>query len=580
MKKIFLLLICLFINSEVYAYYSSDPEYNGGYVMPDLYNTGPITPKAKLVDFGEKYPEVKTDTTRYVIDAKSAEKYNYTFEGFKSTKQIIINGVSNVTIKDFFIEMGEIDFFAIRIADFNNVGQPKNILITDGEITGSKSAVFMGDEYTARRIYVHDYYGDAFKVGNNQVIESCYIGSGGIKEGAHADGFQVSFQSSNYKLLGNRFDMLQISGKYRANANLFLSLEKEYSDNATFNYNWLNGGGYTMYLFEYEDNKYTNVSFKNNIFGNGYRFKPINSNMQDKVKGFDTFIYAEEEDVPFIGSVVFYNQNGSRISDLKNTKGKIKILANAANYTPNEQNITLVAKLYNYKDELVKTYKQNNTIIRNMNGKEYLKSNGEVIKQVTLNDFPQNVATTLEINDLPSNLDGYYIKVEVYKEGINNKTLRTSKITNSRKREYKLKDLQVEVIKSEYEIAEEVTKDNFKVTALYTDDTKKVITNYTISPQIIKEDTKTITISYNENGVKVNKEIDIKIKEDIPEIKEDMTEENNDIESKNKEEKKNILTTIRNFINEVINQFKNGNLLIIGICIVIVIIILGKNEKR
>ena len=194
--------------------------------------------------------------------------------------------------------------------------------------------------------------------------------------------------------------------------------------------------------------------------------------------------------------------------------------------------------------------------------------------------FKDGTLVEVEINDLPSNLDGYYIKVEVYKEGINNKTLRTSKITNSRKREYKLKDLQVEVIKSEYEIAEEVTKDNFKVTALYTDDTKKVITNYTISPQIIKEDTKTITISYNENGVKVNKEIDIKIKEDIPEIKEDMTEENNDIESKNKEEKKNILTTIRNFINEVINQFKNGNLLIIGICIVIVIIILGKNEKR
>lgn len=143
MKKLLLLLICLFTNIEVYAYYSSDPEYNGGYVMPDLYNTGPITPKDKLVDFGEKYPEVRTDTTRYLIDVNSAEKYNYTFEGFKSTKQIIINGVSNVTIKDFVIEMGELDHFAIRIANFNGLGQPKNILITDGEITGSKSSAFM-----------------------------------------------------------------------------------------------------------------------------------------------------------------------------------------------------------------------------------------------------------------------------------------------------------------------------------------------------------------------------------------------------------------------------------------------------
>lgn len=584
MKKFLLLLICLFINTEVYAYYSSDPEYNGGYVMPDLYNTGPITQKSKLVDFGEKYPEVKTDATRYLIDAKSAEKYNYTFEGFRSTKQIIINGVSNVTIRDFFIEMGEIDFFAIRIADFNNVGQPKNILITDGEITGSISAVFLGDEYTARRIYIHDYYGDAFKAGNNQVIESCYIASGGMKEGAHSDGFQVSFQSSNYKLLGNRFDMLQINGKYRANANLFLSLEKELSNNATFNYNWLNGGGYTMYLFEYQDNAYTNISFKNNIFGNGYRFKPINSNMQDKVKGFDTFIYAEEEDVPFIGSIVFYDQNGSRITDLKNTNGKIKILANAANYTPNEQDITLVAKLYNYKDELVKTYKQNNTIIRNMNGKEYLKSNGEVIKQVTLKDFPQNVATILEINDLPSNLDGYYIKVEVYKEGINDKTLRTSAITNSRKREYKLTDLLVENKKIEYEISEKITKDNFKVTALYSDGTKKVIANYTISPQTLTEDTKTIIISYIDNGIKVSKKVDIKIKKEIFEIDEDSIIENgnSDLESENKDEieKTNILITIKNFINEIISMFKNGNLFIIGICIFVIIIILGKNEKR
>lgn len=45
MKKIILILLCLIINTKVYAYYSSDPAYNGGYIMPDLYNTGPITSK-------------------------------------------------------------------------------------------------------------------------------------------------------------------------------------------------------------------------------------------------------------------------------------------------------------------------------------------------------------------------------------------------------------------------------------------------------------------------------------------------------------------------------------------------------
>lgn len=383
--------------------------------------------------------------------------------------------------------------------------------------------------------------------------------------------------------------MIAAGGNYKANATLFLSLEKEFSDNATFNYNWLNGGGYTMYLFEYEDNTYTNVSFKNNIFGNDYRFKQINTNMKDRVKGFDTFIYAEEEDVPFIGSIVFYNQDGTRITDLKNTNEKIKILANAANYTPNEQNIILVAELYNYKNELVKTYQQTNTIMRNMNGKEYLKSNGEVIKQVTLKDFPQNIATILEINDLPANLDGYYIKVAVYKDGITDKTLRTSEIVNSNKKEYKLTDLSIQSKKTNYEVGDKLKKENFVVKALFSDNTSKIITNYTILPTTITEDTKTITISYTDNGIKISKKINIKVLEkaqDI-EIKHDIEvdnkETNDNIETEIEVEQNkiiNVLTKIKNFICEIIVEFKNGNFFIIGICIIIIILILGKNEKR
>lgn len=512
MKKVLLVLICLFINTNVFAYYSSDPEYNGGYVMPDLYNTGPITPKSKLVDFGEKYPEVRTDATRYLIDAKSAAKYNYTFEGFKSGKQIIVNGVSNVTVRDFLIDMGDIDHYALRVADFNNVESPTNVLFSDGEVIGSKGAAVVGNGYIARRLYIHDYYGDAFKAGNNIVIESCYIGSGGMKEGAHSDGFQVSFFAENFKLLGNRFDMIAAGGAYKANATLFLSLEKETANNATFNYNWLNGGGYTIYVCEYEEGKFTNVSFKNNIFGNGRRFGYSTGEMRSRVTGLDTSIYAEDEDVPFIGSVVYYNQNGTRITDLKNTDGKIKILANTANYTPNEQNITLVAKLYNYKNELVKTYEKDNTIMRNMTGKEYLKSNGEVIKEVTLDDFPQNVPTTLEITDLPTNLDGYYIKVEVYKKGISDKTLRTSKITNSKKKEIKLIDLSIQAKKTTFEVGEVLEKENFIVKALYSDDTFKLVQDYTVSGLgKLKAGDKNINISYSDNGITVNKNIKIKV---------------------------------------------------------------------
>ena len=104
---------------------------------------------------------------------------------------------------------------------------------------------------------------------------------------------------------------------------------------------------------------------------------------------------------------------------MKDTNDRLKVLVNTANYTPNEQNIIVVAKLYNYKNELVKTYEKRNTLLRNMTGREYLKDNGEVIKKVSLNDFPQNVATILEINDLPSNLYKPSLKcIEKYKNKI------------------------------------------------------------------------------------------------------------------------------------------------------------------
>ncbi|MBQ8659438.1 MAG: bacterial Ig-like domain-containing protein [Bacilli bacterium] len=497
MKKILFLLLCLFVNANVSAYYSSDPLYNGGYVMPDLYNTGSITSKDELVDISVKYPEIAcADMCR--ITTKIAEKYNYVFEGFTATKRVLINGVSNVTIRDFYIETT--DYYGIQLVDWNNVGIPTNIVIEDGEINGTSSAAIAGSNVEIRRVYIHEYGGDGIKIGSNQLIESNYIASGGLNEGAHADGVQLTGSAHNVKIIGNRFDMVGTFDNYKANANLFLQLENGEASDVEVAHNWLNGGGYTIYVNEYQENMFTGIKFTDNKLGNGKRFGYMASNFTDAAKanivGLDSFIYAEDENVPFVGSVVYKSDNRI-INDLKNVNGNLDILVNVANYNSNEQNIVLVANVYNHKGELVNTYKQDSLIPRNMPGREYVTDKGEVLKDVSMSDFPQNVETVLSINDLPGDISGYSIKVFVYKSDNLNDALRTSNISNSVVREHKLIGINVESKKDTYEIGDIISKDDLIVTALYSDDTTEVVDDYTFDNTSLVLGSNTILVSYN-----------------------------------------------------------------------------------
>lgn len=129
-----------------------------------------------------------------------------------------------MTLRDFYIETT--DHYGIQLADLVNGGIPQNIVIEDGEIVGTKSAAFIGANVKIKRLYIHEYGGDAFKISNNQIIESNYIASGGLNSGAHADGVQLTGSAKNVKIYGNRFDMIGTFDNYKANANLFLQLEK------------------------------------------------------------------------------------------------------------------------------------------------------------------------------------------------------------------------------------------------------------------------------------------------------------------------------------------------------------------
>lgn len=507
MKKVLFLLLCLFINCSVSAYYSSDAEYNGGYIMPDMYNTGHITAREELVDISVKYPEITcSDMCR--ITSSIAEKYNYTFEGFTTTKRVLINGVSNVTIRDFYIETT--DYYGIQLVDWNNVGLPTNIVIEDGEINGSSSAAINGANVEIRRVYIHEYGGDAIKIASNQVIESNYIASGGLNEGAHADGVQLTGSAHNVKILGNRFDMIGTFDNYKANATLFLQLENGEASNVEVAHNWLNGGGYTIYVNEYEENKFTGIKFIDNKLGNGMRFGYYTSNFTENAKanieGLDSHIYADDVNVPFVGSVIYKSDN-KIVNDLKDVNGNLDIVVNMANYSTNEQSISLVAKLYDYKGELVNTYNKDNTIIRNMTGKDYITNKGEVLKEVHMSDFPQNVETILSITDLPSDLSGYSIKVEVYKSDNLNNSIRTSNIVNSIKKDINLVDIDIKLNKDKFKVGDVLTKEDIIVTLLYSDNTSVVTNDYIFEEKGMVLGNNVILISYD--GIEKNIEINV-----------------------------------------------------------------------
>ena len=381
---------------------SSDPVYNNGFIMPDIYNTGYTSRFEDLVDFDKKYPGVGC-----TITASNAAKYNYTFEGFKSNCSFTINAVDNITFRNFYINSDS--WYAINIVAYNGNKYPENTLITDGEIVGSKSASINGSNVTIRRLYIHDYNGDAMKMGSNQVIEGNYIGSGGLGDGAHADGIQLYTGANNVIVRGNRFDMIALNNpSYKANANLFLVLEKDTADSIKVTNNWLNGGGYTTYIGHKNNVPITNLTYAYNKLGNGYKFGYLNHDKSIGVNGINTQLYMNDLGVPSIGSIIYYN-NGNRITSLRNVGNNLKILVKGAKYTSRDLDVTVVAFVYNEKNELIETYEQKNTIHKNYTGKE-----AENIGNLKLSNFPFNVSTILNINNLPNLSNGSYIVTKVY----------------------------------------------------------------------------------------------------------------------------------------------------------------------
>jgi len=169
----------------------------------------------------------------------------------------ITNGASNITIRNFKISTET--HWGIFIRDGSNV------LIEDGEINGNNVAgdAISGSGYIARRIYIHNMGGDAFKAMGDATIEGCYVRDLGQAPGAHGDGVQGPWIEGSYpevRIINNNIRM--VTGGLTA-----CVFTGQYITNVQVEGNWLSGGSYTIYC-------HSNHQVINNVFGRDDRYGP------------------------------------------------------------------------------------------------------------------------------------------------------------------------------------------------------------------------------------------------------------------------------------------------------------------
>ncbi len=250
---------------QYFEFNEYDPETWYGYEKPGPNNTGPRNPDNSVMSDSEKQSELTHMTNAEVISAMNG--------GQRLFEDIYIHGAvtlpvgaHNITIRNFVLDAGGSTYgINNRVTQGNAV---LGLVLEDGEIFDFSSAALLAN-YTARRLNVHESKGDAFKMLSDDItIESSWWHHLGTGTGAHADGLQGASGSSikNIVIRGNNCDM-PINSKggpgepYKSNR----CWQAMGSETMLFEYNWLNGGNYTMSCG-------SNTTLRNNRFGRGYNF--------------------------------------------------------------------------------------------------------------------------------------------------------------------------------------------------------------------------------------------------------------------------------------------------------------------
>ena len=181
-----------------------------------------------------------------------------------------IDGCLRVRANDVTIRRTRITATATECGGIQlNVGYDHSgILIEDVEIDGLGDApgeAIAGAGYTARRVNIHGV-GDGLRMDDNTVVEDSFIHSLVARNGAHNDGIQ-STAGSNITIRGNRIvnDNTQTSA-------ILIKDDLGVIADVTIENNFLDGGGYTLYVRRAAHGGPSDVTITNNVFGDLARY--------------------------------------------------------------------------------------------------------------------------------------------------------------------------------------------------------------------------------------------------------------------------------------------------------------------
>ena len=402
-------------------------EPEGGYVMPDPYNTGYRCDESELVPFTEKYP-LFTSTNVEITEAL-AKAYDYEFSHFTLTGAIKVTATSPVYIHDFYLDSN-------TYHGISNSGSAR-LTVAWGECINSLNAMFGGSNLTLSHIYCHDVKADHMKGASNQLVESCYFRDGGTRNhGAHADVIQISCATdaitNSIKILGNRFDIPGMAYDHAANACIFIKPEhwdgvmSQGHANIQISYNWFNGGGYTTYLTTNSTplDRLNYLTYSYNTLGVGRAFGLLNHG------GWETsdfnYIGNAEASLLEAGSVVFYDGQGNRIYKAADLTDSGEVLVNLANYSGTARTYGVMVDVVDEGGNVVKSFSAFDSIKRNMSSKEYtgadnlqsvqVQQGGQTITVQVLKEnpnLPSDVPCTVALSELPD-MSTHTIEVRIY----------------------------------------------------------------------------------------------------------------------------------------------------------------------
>lgn len=294
------------------------------YVIPDMNNTGHYSSFSQLQDFAEKYPECMGSDGRILITDKSAQKYNYCFEQFKTSENIRFTNLNSpVLLDDFYLSGGNI------INDYRNNGEKTIITLRNGEV---ENGMIRACNMVIDKIYMHDSESDFINALYNVKIFDSYFTDGGTDPKAHADGIQIagydSVDAYDIYLENVRIDMPHIPGYHVSNACVMIQPDYGAVNGTELNRCILNGGGFTIYSFP-KKNTISNVVLENTIIGDGYRFGVYYKNSMQNMSEINTARSME----PLLGNIsvedkqfVFHLSNYN--TDEKSVNGTIRYLKN------------------------------------------------------------------------------------------------------------------------------------------------------------------------------------------------------------------------------------------------------------